>query len=191
MNYLRKEIHLISQLIEFEDVVIGIEIKYKSGLSSDDEIDNHLETMDQDPMREMNQSINQLERESRIVSRKSKNKEKLLLFVTDRNTCKEVYEDILSRDIIEKGVTLGYVSWQDILFQLKKLTLTDPFHKVMIQDIIDLLKRKGFEDFTNMNLEFPVSVNENDFYIFEITNNVEWSFETTLTIREGEYYEFS
>lgn len=178
----------IDALMEFKDVVIGIEIKYRSGLSSDDEIDNISEIKEHI---EFNQSINQLARESRIVSRRGKNKKKLLLFIADRYTSREVYDDVIGRGIIEKGVDLGYLSWQDILHQLKKLRLADPFHKVIIQDIIDLLTRKGFEDFTNMNIEFDGTIIKSDFYEFEICNRVNWRFETTLTISEGDYYEFN
>lgn len=88
----------IDALIEFEDVVIGIEVKYKSGLSSDDETNN------QEEVQEMQQSFNQLARESRILSRKAPQKRKLLLFIADRMDCKNVYKDVIERKILDSDV---------------------------------------------------------------------------------------
>ncbi|MFJ5762273.1 hypothetical protein ACIQAA_24750 [Neobacillus sp. NPDC093182] len=176
----------IDALIDFEKLMIGIEVKYKSGLSSDDEITNH----NQNEV-DIQTSSNQLARESRIVARKGKQKHKLLLFIADRKSCKEVYEDVIARDIIEKDVVLGYISWQEILLQLKSLKHTDPFHQIIVQDIIALLTRKGFEDFTTMDIELVESIMEQDYFKFELQSNVKISFETNLSISEGLYYEFS
>jgi hypothetical protein len=179
----------IDAMIEFENMIIGIEVKYKSGLSSDDEVTN-IEKLDKQKEEEMKHSINQLARESRIVSRKGLHRKKLLLFIADRKSCKEVYDDICSRDILEKDVVLGYISWQEILNQLKRIQVADPFHQLVIQDIIALLTRKGFEDFTNMLIESPEPINEHDFFQFDINNKVKIDFETNLPISEGLYYEF-
>ncbi len=179
----------IDAMIEFENMIIGIEVKYKSGLSSDDEVTN-IEILDKQKEEEMKQSINQLARESRIVSRKGQHKKKLLLFIADRKSCKEVYDDICSRDILEKDVVLGYISWQEILNQLKRIQVADPFHQLVIQDIIALLTRKGFEDFTNILIESPEPINEHYFFQFDINNKVKIDFETNLPISEGLYYEF-
>lgn len=180
----------IDALIEFQNMIIGIEVKYKSGLSSDDEVTNNLEKIEKQKVKEINQSLNQLARESRIISQKGHHKNKLLLFIADRKSCKEVYQDITDRDIIEKDVVLGYISWQDILLQLKNLHLTDLFHQLIIQDIIALLTRKGFEDFTNMYIETPQPINEHNYFKFDMQNTVKLSFETNLSISEGLYYEF-
>lgn len=66
----------IDALIEFQNHNIGIEVKYNSGLSSDDDVTNTLEQIVG-----YKQSINQLARESRIISRKGQQKSKLLLFI--------------------------------------------------------------------------------------------------------------
>jgi hypothetical protein len=115
----------IDALIELEKMIIGIEVKYQSRLSSNDEVTNNADKMKEE---EIEQSLNQLARESRIISRKGQHKNKLLLFIADRKSCKEVYVDLSDRKIIEKGVMLGYISWQDFLHQLKNLRLTNPFH---------------------------------------------------------------
>lgn len=97
----------IDLFIEFEKMIIGIEVKLYSGLSSDDTVDN----TEQD----FEQSCNQLARESRIISRLGGQKKKILLFIADRYSCIQVYKDVTARGIIEPSVSLGYISWQDFL----------------------------------------------------------------------------
>ncbi|MGG3235634.1 NERD domain-containing protein [Priestia flexa] len=180
----------IDILIEFENMIIGIEVKYTSGLSSDDDISNN-EDAEFKTKEEMKTSINQLARESRIISQKGNNKKKVLLFVADRESCKEVYTDIQKRNIIESKVAFGYISWQDFLLQLKKLKVTDPYHQVIINDVIALLTRKGFEDFTNMNIEVPQPINVEQYFQFNIESKLKISFQTDISIKGGLYYEFS
>jgi hypothetical protein len=182
----------LDAIIEFKDFLIGIEVKYKSGLSSEDEVTNQLEEIEkkQNKKEEMHHSINQLARESRILSRKDKEKRKLLLFIADRKSCKEVYENVLGKDILEKNVALGYISWQDLLLQFKKLYLEDPYHQVIVQDIIALLTRKGFEDFTSMSIVTPDPINEQEYFTFYLENKATFSFQTKLLIKEGSHYEF-
>lgn len=179
----------IDILIDFQNTIIGIEVKYISGLSSDDDISNK-EDDEYKYQNELKNSINQLARESRIVSKKGINKKKILLFVADRNYCREVYEDVLQRNIIEKNVIFGYISWQDILLQLRKLRVIDIYHRVIINDVIALLVRKGFEDFTNMTIEPPQSINSKEYFQFNATNEVYISFRTEVSINGGIYYEF-
>lgn len=175
----------LDALIDFSTMLIGIEVKYHSGLSSDDDVVNDIDG------KEIQLSVNQLARESRILARKGQAKQKLLLFIADRKACKEVYENITGRGIIEQGVVFGYVSWQDILRALKQLVLTDAYQQVIIRDLINLLTRKGFEDFTSMVIETPAPINEHDYFKFDIKSKTDISFKTRLTISEELYYEFS
>lgn len=180
----------IDALIEFENMIIGIEVKYTSGLSSDDDISN-IEDTEFKNQEEVKKSINQLARESRIISQKGNNKKRVLLFIADRNSCKEVYVDILKRNILESNVAFGYISWQDFLLQLKKLEITDPYHQVIINDVIGLLIRKGFEDFTNMMIDVPQPIDDEQYFQFNIESKLEISFQRDLSINGGFFYEFS
>lgn len=180
----------IDVLIEFENMVLGIEVKYISGLSSDDVISNN-EDIEIKNFEEMKQSMNQLARESRIISQKGKNKKKILLFIANRNSCKKVYADIQNRNILERNVSFGYISWQSFLHQLKKLKTTEPYHQVIINDVIALLIRKGFEDFTNMFIDIPQSINDGQYFKFNIENDSRLSFQSDIPINKGAYYEFS
>ncbi|MBT2686019.1 hypothetical protein [Bacillus sp. ISL-37] len=175
----------VDVLINFPSTMIGVEVKYLSGLSSDDDVVNG--GSDQ----EIQVSINQLARESRILARKGQGKQKLLLFIADRKACKDTYRNIVERGIIEQGVDFGYVSWQDILKELKQLVITDVYQQVIVQDLIDLLTRKGFEDFTSMAVETSIPIDKDEFFKFEVMSHAFISFKTPIKISEGLHYEFS
>ncbi|WP_415344735.1 hypothetical protein [Clostridium perfringens] len=74
----------LDSIINLNLVTIGIEVKYKSGLSSDDEVANYNEKIEKNNNQE--ESNNQLARESRIVSEiaKEKGKKPILLFIAKK-----------------------------------------------------------------------------------------------------------
>lgn len=176
----------LDALLTFDDTIIGIEVKFISGLSSVDDADDVSYTL----------SKHQLARESRIVARKGTNKEKVLLFIADRQMCKAVKDDIgdskeSNRKLIENGVELGFISWQDFLHELKQLNGLDQFQQIIIQDLIELLTRKGFENFIDMKVSNASFVNSDEYFNFVISNQVEISFTTNPLINEELYYEFN
>lgn len=148
--------------ILFDECVIGIEVKFLSGLSSNDEngyeregsesIENAENTDDQEE--ENIKSLNQLVRESRMVSDWAKDKKKILLLVGDQEACHPIYLDAMRRvEIKENGVLLGYFTWQKALIELRKLKDLNIYDQVIVQDLIDLLERKGFESFQGFHIE--------------------------------------
>lgn len=177
-------------LVNFDDVIIGIEVKYLSGLSSDDiavsdvTAANYMES-------EVDKSRNQLARESRIVSKNGAGKTKILLFIADSASCREVYEDVSDRNIIENDVWFGYISWQSILSQMQALKLDNPFYQIIIEDIISLLIKKGFESFTNMYVTLNVDIMPDGFYDFGKYYSCALNLETNTKIEGDLYYEFS
>ena len=119
-------------LLEFDNCYIGIEVKFKSGLSSDD----------------------QLIREANILCDLAKDKKKILLFIAKHESCISVYRKYT--DIISKDVHFVFASWEDILQSMKdilhggkgsKYTFGQ---KLMICDLVRLLTRKGFDTFLSM-----------------------------------------
>lgn len=179
----------IEALLHFDDTIIGIEVKYASGLSSDDDVDNSASIEYQS--NEEKSSKNQLSRESRIVSRRGAGKTKILLFIANGDSCRPVYEDVTSRNIISKDVLLGYISWQSILSEMEKLEHVDPYHQVIIKDLIGLLQKKGFGTFKDMLISPNVDIDPASFYLFEATNSFDFQLEKESTIVGGLYYEFS
>ena len=120
-------------LLEFDNCCIGIEVKLNSGLSSDD----------------------QLIREAEILCDLAKDKEKILLFIAGHESCRSVYRAY--KDVIRKqGVCFVFVSWEDILESMKDLLNGGKGSKytfgqrLMISDLVRLLKRKGFDTFLSM-----------------------------------------
>ena len=108
----------IDAFLELDEAVIGIEVKYNSGLSSDDEIDN----AEFDAKSDRRDSCNQLARESRIVkSWCIAGKKAFLIFIAYESECAPICKDVISRSLIEPEVSLSYVSWEEIQQQLSAL----------------------------------------------------------------------
>ena len=120
-------------LLEFDNCYIGIEVKFQSGLSSDD----------------------QLIREANILCDLPKDKKKILLFIAKHESCISVYRKY-KKDISKQGVHFVFASWEDILQSMKdilnggkgsKYTFGQ---KLMISDLVRLLTRKDFDTFLSM-----------------------------------------
>lgn len=176
-------------LIDFNDTIIGIEVKYLSGLSSDDDVNNNSSDSNEAGTSEVNdESINQLSRESRIISRLGSNKKKILIFIADGESCSEVYKDVKSRGIIENDVELAYISWQSFLHGVKELKVENGYEKVIVSDLKDLLIKKGFESFKDFIIEDKV---EDNWYDFGIVKKSSISFDIKEKVEGDLYYEFS
>lgn len=120
-------------LLEFDNCYIGIEVKFQSGLSSDD----------------------QLIREANILCDLPKDKKKILLFIAKHESCISIYRKY-KKDISKQGVHFVFASWEDILQSMKdilnggkgsKYTFGQ---KLMIRDLVRLLTRKDFDTFLSM-----------------------------------------
>lgn len=184
-------------VIDLNLVTIAIEVKYNSGLSSDDEVSNDDNNMEK--------SRNQLARESRIVKElaEEKGKKPILLFIAKQNDGKEIVSNIEKRNIIEQGVTFKFISWEDIcliLEEIYKRVEINYFEKVVIEDIYKLLVKKGFNSFKDFKSTVKkVVVDKEKFYLFETNENCNLSinnehdkfkFMSDIEIKEGGYYEF-
>ncbi|UZE44851.1 nuclease [Selenomonas sputigena] len=119
-------------LLNFDNCCIGIEVKFQSGLSSDD----------------------QLIREANILCDLAKDKKKILLFIAKHEACISVYRKY--KNIISKDVHFVFASWEDILQSMKdilhggkgsKYTFGQ---KLMIRDLVRLLTRKDLDTFLSM-----------------------------------------
>lgn len=165
--------------MEFPSVIIGIEVKYRSGLSSEDkEDDGSISAED---------SFNQLSREARVLRLLGEGKKKLLLLLADDLACAETIQR--SKGKIVDGVQLGYLSWQEVLIQLKKLTELNDFEQLIVADIIELLEKKGFLRFSGFEMEISDIANDG-FWDFQMPKMMErFSFGVDTVVEDG-YYEF-
>lgn len=110
--------------LENSGVSIGIEVKYKSNLSGE----------------------NQLEREAAMLNEWSKFGEKILLFVAMENDARNVYLRNKDKDCF-KSVHLAYVTWQDILLCLDMIQTNDIYEERVVKDLKAYLQEKGFASF--------------------------------------------
>ena len=119
-------------LLEFDTCCIGIEVKFQSGLSSDD----------------------QLIREAEILCDLAKDKKKILLFIAGHESCRSVYHKY--KGVIRKDVHFVFASWEDILQSMKEILNGGKGSKytfgqrLMIRDLVRLLTRKDFDTFLSM-----------------------------------------
>ena len=178
----------IDVLIDFPETTIGVEVKYRSGLSSDDAVDNSTKSAEE----EYELSIQQLAREARIVASYGKNKGRILLLVANSETCREIFEKTSKRDILRQNVDLGYASWQDILEGMKALELTDPFHKLIVDDLIALLIKKQLERFQSFILDEDFSINDSQYYSLKVTmiNRLIFNSYDYATVKGELFYDF-
>ena len=109
----------------------------------------------------------------------------MLLLLADDLACAEMIQGIKVSDDIQ----LGYLSWQEVLIQLKKLTELNDFEQLMVMDIIELLEKKGFLRFSGFEMDVS-DISINDFWDFKLPKVVKkFSFEIDKIV-EGRYYEF-
>lgn len=185
----------IDVLLDFEHVTMGVEVKYLSGLSSDDDIGISNEIAEQIIQENIQESRNQLARESRIVAERGQGKTKILIFIATNPSCSEIYHHVINRNppIIEKDVLFGYISWQSILNEMNRLNLHNPFYQTIIEDLILLLLKKGFESFKDMDVKFDGEVSLEEFYRFnEIRSAYSFiNYNLNYTVEKEGYYEFS
>lgn len=112
--------------MDFSSIIIGIEVKYRSGLSSEDKQDDENISAEN--------SFNQLSREARILRLLGLDRKKLLLLLADDLVCAKTIQGIKVID----GVQLGYLSWQEVLIQLRELTELNDFEQLVVTDIMNL-----------------------------------------------------
>ena len=147
----------IDVLLDFDEILIGVEVKYQSGLSGD----------------------NQLEREAEILNQKANGREKILILLAPEKKCREIVKKKKTRRrniFNEFGVNLCSISWEDVSDELTKLQLKD-YDALIAEDLVKLLRLKGFESFRS----FDVSVELDDFSKDFFTSDEEVTNLTDLT----------
>lgn len=180
----------IDTIIEFDDTIIGIEVKYLSGLSSDDAADYSEQFKQGSIELGLEKSQHQLSREARIIDKRGGTKNKVLIFIASSSSCRSVYDDTIRRNLISRNVELGYISWQKLYDELQCLHIDNEFHRLIINDLINLLKKKGFEQFRDMNIVSSYPVNSSCYFTFAAGSPILFDFQI-LTVVEGDlYYEF-
>lgn len=123
----------IDGFIPLTSVGIGIEVKYRSGLSGGD----------------------QLEKEAQVLDEWCNGKEKLLILIGEAEEAKAIYIENKDKRVF-RDVHLAYLSWQDILLGLDQVLISSSYEKKMIKDLKTLLREKGFVSFEGFSIDQPV-----------------------------------
>lgn len=123
----------IDGFIPLTSVGIGIEVKYRSGLSGGD----------------------QLEKEAQVLDEWCNGKEKLLILIGEVEEAKAIYIENKDKRVF-RDVHLAYLSWQDILLGLDQVLISSSYEKKMIEDLKTLLREKGFVSFEGFSIDQPV-----------------------------------
>lgn len=123
----------IDGFIPLTSVEIGIEVKYRSGLSGGD----------------------QLEKEAQVLDDWCNGKEKLLILIGEAEEAKAIYIENKDKRVF-RDVHLAYLSWQDILLGLDQVLISSSYEKKMIEDLKTLLREKGFVSFEGFSIDQPV-----------------------------------
>jgi hypothetical protein len=123
----------IDGFIPLTFVEIGIEVKYRSGLSGGD----------------------QLEKEAQVLDEWCNGKEKLLILIGEAEEAKAIYIENKDKRVF-RDVHLAYLSWQDILLGLDQVLISSSYEKKMIEDLKTLLREKGFVSFEGFSIDQPV-----------------------------------
>ena len=123
----------IDGFIPLTSVGIGIEVKYRSGLSGGD----------------------QLEKEAQVLDEWCNGKEKLLILIGEAEEAKAIYIENKDKRVF-RDVHLAYLSWQDILLGLDQVLISSSYEKKMIEDLKTLLREKGVVSFEGFSIDQPV-----------------------------------
>ena len=123
----------IDGFIPLTSVGIGIEVKYRSGLSGGD----------------------QLEKEAQVLDEWCNGKEKLLILIGEAEEAKAIYIENKDKRVF-RDVHLAYLSWQDILLGLDQVLISSSYEKKMIEDLKTLLREKGSVSFEGFSIDQPV-----------------------------------
>lgn len=159
----------IDVLLELDHLTIGIEVKYHSPLSSDD----------------------QLEREASDLLKGKGQTPKFLLLLGTEPEVNMIAKRVMEDGKLPSGVHFGYLSWQEVLHQLvyvqKNETLNE-FERLMLKDLVALLRKKGFDRFQSFqNLAHPL-VDRCSYFHFYMDEQF-FHLSANRIEKEG-YYEF-
>lgn len=124
----------IDAYLENAGVALGIEVKYHSDLSGE----------------------NQLEREAAMLEEWNKSGSKLLLFVATEEDAVNVYQRNKEK-LCFRSVHLAYITWQDILEGLDAVIVDTVFERQMIEDLRQYFVEKGFASFHGFTVDVPVN----------------------------------
>ncbi|MZP31446.1 hypothetical protein GTO91_17275 [Heliobacterium undosum] len=174
----------IDVLLETPTYIIGIEVKYNSLLSSDDDVSNNGD-------QERQQSFNQLARYAELLKSIASNRSAYLLLLAPSGVAATIARSTYERNIVAEGVTLGFLTWEDVFKATDRASKQELpiWQQLILSDIAQLLSRKGFMSFSGFDgYDKDKFVCDGLRYVFyDELNLIAWP---TADIRGGDHYEF-
>lgn len=178
----------IDVMFAFPNLVIGLEVKYHSGLSSDDGIDNS-----QVEGKEFSLSKNQLAREVEIVQDEMRvgGRAGWLILLALQGQGEPIVASVRERKILGE-IPLGILSWTSVLDAVVEARsgCADQFHQLILEDLIELLKKKGFERFQHFPEPEPMQIDRTVVFNYHPAF-VTYSFEYPKTIDRNGFFNYS
>ncbi|MCG6154022.1 hypothetical protein [Leptospira bandrabouensis] len=165
----------IDVIIEINNIVIGIEVKYISGISSDDDNINAKENQ------------NQLNKYSKLLNLYFKEKFKFLILVAPNAIGLPIYQKILKLNLCQE-VNVGFISWENIfnIIQNLKNTSNSQFENEILSDLLEYLNVKGFDKFKKF--EAKKNIKNTLFYSYTNLFSLNWKISKKIS-RKYFYYE--
>ncbi len=169
--WVRSEFGELDVLVCTETADIAIEVKYLSGLSSDDNVDNS-------DKEEFEESSNQLSRYADLLNKESTKQHKVLIFLAPASVGVAVANDVMSRKLVRNPVVFGFLSWQDVLNALKDINLgnINIWQRRVVGDMVALLEKKGFDRFVSFLKGINISVSQVSYFYQQ--SPFMWNYDT-------------
>jgi len=171
----------IDLILTTTKLCVGLEVKYGSYLSSDDDIDNS------DGI--IKESNNQLTRYAKRIVKKAREKKlkPYLLLVAPSSSGLYIIRNVAQRQLI-KQLPLGLLTWQECLNQANSMATQklSRNEECVWNDIRKLLAKKGFDVFRGLVGigDIPISSSH---YTFIKTELNQW---TSIPISKEAYYRY-
>jgi len=139
----------IDLLIEFGNVIVGIEVKYMSGISSEDEQTQN------EPMNYA-ESVHQLSRYSEMLEERACNRKAYLIFLAPYSIQQNVMQALDVQYQISPLVTVGFVNWEDLHTEIVQMSqrAKPGVQQLILTDTEQLLRVKRlvrYSGFTKKN----------------------------------------
>jgi hypothetical protein len=167
--------------------VCAVEVKYESGLSSDDDASEAENEVD-DALEEVHESVNQLARYARDLAESPDPRPKHLILMAPASTGLMIADSVVNRKLIPDTVVFWLLTWQDALQALKEAlaAASERLQGLILGDLVALLERKGFDCFRGFEVSQP-SVCPHMYYVFSPNEFIiDWN--SPLLVTEGSHY---
>lgn len=173
----------IDLLLEFDDALVGIEVKYLSGISS----------VDEGEVVSYDTSLHQLSKYSHMMESLSYQKKSYLIFLAPFSIQHIVQQQLGIDYKVSPSVKLGFVNWEDLHTKLVKMRMlaVGETQKYILADAESLLEVKKLKRFTGFETFDDMEAIQHTPYIYQneqARKKLLWSWSDTRLEKGREAY---